>query len=805
MRRIGRLAFLGALFTALASQLAHAQQPQTQMFAPPTLHGVVLDWCAHFGRDCGKPAADLFCHEMHFDQATSFSIDQNAGQRGISTLVFGDGSLCQGAQCSGFRQITCARAVAAQPETPRTFAAPPTIAAPPPTVTPPPTIAAPPRTLTPQPPSPPPPAVVQPLRPIAPPPPLPPTQAPPAVVAQPPAPPSTPPPALAEPPPRVPLPHISPSPPEIATQRPQAPPVAAQPVRPHIAALDPTEVAKLPMGDIHLVAPEVVPAYDVEIPNPNAGAIPVWDDETVFKWKPSNPNMADTYEMRFYNAFNTAKPLATARVPGNQIYKHTSIQFLQELLTSAGIKPGPNDDFWSLLWNAAGAKQGNLLWEVAGYRNYANSGVAQGSGGDAAGDTTEVQVAVSERWPLRAPDRANGYGACGPNSAPGIQTGSLDLFNYDAAHEGDRPQGVDYVYDLMQVRGAFSLANSPYASHPKEIMAPPQPGALINITVASYQFDNLFIDWGDGDVEPLTVQAVDQSQWDRSAPLALPDNAPAHHRYLSAGSYYIRIFQVSEQDLQKVNVSALNLAHQVNAAQAAVGGGPSAAGGSQAVGVQNAAIGGYYGALIGEGGGGAGPSGPIAEAGKANVNILQGGFPLDVANRAYVVYCAHLAPTEPMDDVAFGDLNLYSADIAFDDSHAVDKNNPVEGRVAACDELIKARVSLKYIGKGTVTVTWKVGDVVVGVYDHEIGPSPSRNAIELKAQAPPNKGTWLSDWQSLPVAEAMIGAGQKVTVEIKVKDKPKVTRLMLRPGKQGNPDAPPVISAVIKVIQTLGA
>ena len=175
------------------------------------------------------------------------------------------------------------------------------------------------------------------------------------MIAQPP----TAPPTLAQPPPQVPLPHLSPSPPELATPQPQAPPVASrQPVKPQIAALDPTAVAKLPMGEIHLVAPEVVPAYDVEIPNPNAGEIPVWDDETVFKWKPSNPNMADTYEMRFYNAFNTAKPIATARVPGNQIYKHTSIQFLQELLASAGIKPGPQDDFWSLLWQGRGRQAG---------------------------------------------------------------------------------------------------------------------------------------------------------------------------------------------------------------------------------------------------------------------------------------------------------------------------------------------------------------------------------------------------------------------------------------------------------------
>ncbi len=820
MRRIGRLASGFALFLALTGAAAHAQQPQTQMFAPPTLHGVLLDWCAHFGKDCGKPAADLFCREQHFDEATTFSIDQNAGQRGIPTLVFGDGSLCQGAQCSGFRQITCARTVAAQPQ------APPAIVAPPPT------IAAPPaRQLTPaivpqsQPRLPPvPPAVVQPLRPLSPPPPLPPQSQPP-VIAQPPALsptlPSEPPPAVAEPAPQVPLPHLRPAPPEIASPQPAVPPVAArEPVRPHIAALDPTAVAKLPMGEIHLVAPEVVPAYDVEIPNPIAGEIPTWDDETVFKWKPSNPNMADTYEIQFYNAFNTAQPVATAHVPGNQTYKRTSIQFLQDLLASAGVKPGANDDFWSLLWDAMGTKQGNILWEVAGYRNFSNSGVAQGTGGDdaAGGGSTEVQVAVSERWPLRAPDRANGYGACGANAASGIQTGSLYLFNKDA-NDAKRPQGVDYVYDLMQVKGAFSLANSPYASHPKEIMAPPQPGALINITVASYQFDNLFIDWGDGDVEPLTVDAVDQSQWDRKAPIAL-DNVPASHRYLNAGSYYVRIFQVSEQDLQKVDVSTLGIANKVAAAVAA----QKAQGTEQTI-----DVGGYYGALltqqgvgasigggaaggptsqqVGIGIGGGGNGGSVANAGfdPNKAALLQGGFPADVAARAYVVYCAHVTPTEPMDDVAFGDLNLYSADIVFDDSHAIDKANPIEGRVAACDDSAKARLNLKYIGKGTVTVTWKVDGVVVGgVTEHEIGPSPSRNAIELKAQAPPKQGTWLSDWQSLVVSEAMIGAGHKVTAEIKVKDKAPVKRLLLRPSKQGDPNAPPFISALVKVIQTLG-
>lgn len=786
MRRIGRLAYACAVILALTGTAALAQQTQTQMFAPPMIRGVVLDWCRHFGRDCGKPAADLFCREQQFDQASSFSIDQSAGERGIPTLVFGDGALCQGPQCSGFRQITCTRAVAAQPRVPPTIAAPP----------PPPLVRQPPAAIVPQPP---PPVITRPVPPLAPPPPAvvqparpPPTLLPapprPPVVAQPPAlAPSPPPPALARPPPSVPvpLPHLRPRPPaQVATP---------EPVKPRITPLDPALIAKMTLGEIHLVAPAVVPAYNVEIPNPNAGEIPVWDDETVFRWKPSNPGMADTFELRFFKSINATEPITTARVDGGKTYERTTIPFIQQLLVSAGVQPGPQDDFWALLWNAIGVQQGNLFWEVAGYRDYKKSGVAQGSGTDDLSDTVEAEVAVSERWPLRATDRANGYGACGPGAdqAPGIQTGSLDLLNADAA-AANRPQGVDYVYDLMRVSGSFSLANSPYAAHPKTIMAPFKPGQLINLDVAAYQFDNLFIDWGDGDVEPLTVEALDHGQWGRNSLLGLPGDPPAEHRYLSAGSYYIRIFQVSEQDLQKVHVANLNVAYEINASQAATGGGQAATG------VQRGPMGAYYDALIQPQGGGGGPA-PNVQINQDNVLILQGGFPLEVANRAYVVYCQHLTPTEPMDEAAFGDLNLYSADIVFDDSHAVNKGNPIEGRVAACDQSAKARLNLKYIGKGVVTVTWKIDGVMIGgVSEHQIGPSPPRNAVELKGQAPPKQGTWLSDWQSLVVSQAMKG-GHAVTVEVKVKEQPKLTRLLLRPGKQADPNAPPVIVTTIKV------
>ena len=276
-------------------------------------------------------------------------------------------------------------------------------------------------------------------------------------------------------------------------------------------------------------------------------------------------------------------------------------------------------------------------------------------------------------------------------------------------------------------------------------MAPPQPGALINITVASYQFDNLFIDWGDGDVEPLTVQAVDQSQWDRSAPIALPDNAPAQHRYLSAGSYYIRIFQVSEQDGE----GRRQRPQPRPPGERCPGGGRRRPvgrrrqpGGRRSERRHRRLLRGPHRAKAAVGARAARsprPARPTSTSCRAASRSTSPTAPTSST-------APTSAPTEPMDDVAFGDLNLYFGRHRVRRQPRRRQENPVEGRVAACDESIKARVSLQVHRQGHRTVTWKVDGVMVGgVTEKEIGPSPSRSAVELKAHGPPQEGTWQSD------------------------------------------------------------
>jgi hypothetical protein len=95
------------LLSAPMEQAAAATSGEVRTFIAPAVNGVRLDWCKHFGRDCGQPAADLYCQQQGFDKATQFAIEPNIGTRGIATIVFGDGRQCQGPVCNGFRSITC--------------------------------------------------------------------------------------------------------------------------------------------------------------------------------------------------------------------------------------------------------------------------------------------------------------------------------------------------------------------------------------------------------------------------------------------------------------------------------------------------------------------------------------------------------------------------------------------------------------------------------------------------------------------------------------------------------------------------
>ncbi len=66
-------------------------------------YGIPLDWCRNWGVNCGKPAADAFCHFRGFAAANKFEMAPNIGR----TVTFAEHRICNNPDCDGFKTIEC--------------------------------------------------------------------------------------------------------------------------------------------------------------------------------------------------------------------------------------------------------------------------------------------------------------------------------------------------------------------------------------------------------------------------------------------------------------------------------------------------------------------------------------------------------------------------------------------------------------------------------------------------------------------------------------------------------------------------
>jgi len=80
--------------------------PTIKTFRRPKWRGNRLDWCLHWARDCGKPAANAYCRKRGFDAAVGFRKASNIGDRHPTRLIT-SGAVCDGPGCDGFRFIRC--------------------------------------------------------------------------------------------------------------------------------------------------------------------------------------------------------------------------------------------------------------------------------------------------------------------------------------------------------------------------------------------------------------------------------------------------------------------------------------------------------------------------------------------------------------------------------------------------------------------------------------------------------------------------------------------------------------------------
>ena len=331
--------------------------------------------------------------------------------------------------------------------------------------------------------------------------------------------------------------------------------------------------------------------------------IPIVNDDTRLTWKEQNPGMAERFEVRFYVKGKLVKKVQIKPV---KVFQHIKIlptwyrptgPVLASVLAAVPNTVKAGHYQVSTNFNYSGGKKSDLAkalakadiaWEVAGFRTYQKSGVTTAALADTrpmqfaanhqgmqiqtdvnagvysgANKPVEVEVELSQRWPLRAPDKPTGFDCS-------KMKGQLDLVNLDrkSSKKGKDTVQVDtadHTQNRFQLSGKIDLSASPYATHATTKQTSvhvtktsgfgplKQTTSSDKVVATSWQFENIFIDWGDGTVEPLIVnQDGDKGAYKNGTSIVLQNNPNNKylHAYTELGDYAVRVYQLSSDDVQ---------------------------------------------------------------------------------------------------------------------------------------------------------------------------------------------------------------------------------------------------------------
>ena len=488
--------------------------------------------------------------------------------------------------------------------------------------------------------------------------------------------------------------------------------------------ITPITLQKFTMGKIVLDTPQWGDQYEGEIEEHYG--VPVLDDDAKFQWHEQNPGLADYYVLNIYAKDGTTL-LGSKRLNGLEIpffggtlkmvpnYFRPDAAFLAQVLEqplalkvkSIGFQYTSHSTPTYTLINGVKVYQppaqsnaspqladGDLQWEVVGYHTYNTDGVApqaanpptksgstqstaqnntvnsqnlatQANQQPAQPQTADIEVEVSDRWPLDRPAAPTGMSCPDAGFGNGLQAVDIDA-------SGNDPNS--YVGDRFAVTGKFNLTDSPYASHPNLIDTPGSKCSnCLFGQVGQVAMDNVFVDWGDGTIESLSPAPTDpnMTNWSRDEGLTLPAPNTASgsklqaegvyfHPYNNPGKYTIRVFQLSEADAQHINASLLSASVDGPAnspfLQVATLGKLVMSGGGA---TQQNSVGNAFQSVLSQGampialGGGSAPQG-------SGSNAPAGPDLSAIASRAYMVFCSKETLTYPEDLAADGPLHLKS-------------------------------------------------------------------------------------------------------------------------------------------------
>jgi hypothetical protein len=432
---------------------------------------------------------------------------------------------------------------------------------------------------------------------------------------------------------------------------------------------------------------------------------PLIDDSTAFQWHEANPGTADYFEFRIYDGAGQ-RVLGRVRVSADAYVPNAA--FLQQILALLRQAVARRAE---ARWSGGSGKRGGrttalryqglnfqptLNWQVAGYKHFSQ------------GQSVDLEVEKSVLWPLGMPDKPNGLSAMCPSDP--YQEGATSLNPEDLAAKANGNGGyvaADYPGDEIALGGTIDLSRSPYHAQVTGVHPQPTPtpqgqeyGSFSNPVIEN-DFDNVYVDWGDGNVAPLHagasenqdpyVQRPTSREGANSLRLPFPSEQPVtEHIYDWPGQYNVRVFQLGESDAQ----------------------------GSNPASVADAAI---------------PPHNQLAMPAMHFASAQSGPNYAAIAGRAYMVYC-HRVTIDPIEDtVATGPLHLMRVPVTSFPGHDPKQTATVAlpAQASSCDDSLQAEATLTYYGSGFAKVTWRLDGVPIGSPEI-IGrlSSPQRNGLK---------------------------------------------------------------------------
>ncbi|MCP5048766.1 MAG: hypothetical protein GY940_16465, partial [bacterium] len=175
----------------------------------------------------------------------------------------------------------------------------------------------------------------------------------------------------------------------------------------------------------------------------------------------------------------------------------------------------------------------DVLWEVAGFRSFRSQ--------------NGVEIAISERWPLKLPNKPTGLLCRADIPGYGINVANLDREMLDKT----KSSNSSYINDRWELSGTFNLTGSPYGTNPAVTLFQPESGQMIG-NLERVNFHNVLVDWGDGSpAEEISARPTAGNLFDYDKSLEM-DMLGMIHRYQQAGTYMVRVFQVPEQQARTI-------------------------------------------------------------------------------------------------------------------------------------------------------------------------------------------------------------------------------------------------------------